>query len=91
MEINFDKKLDDYEEEAKMLDWAAYSIARTLRFNGCDEEETEEKTSEVLNNIVDGILGNKDERTVITPLDWESIFESVINWVATNKDGFVYY
>ena len=91
MKIIFDKKLDDYEEEGQLLNWAAYAIARTLQFNECEEEEIQERTSQVLNRIVDGILGNRNEHKEITALDFEAIFESVINWIANNKDGFVYY
>lgn len=89
LRVIFDVEPDKLNEQGAFLHWALFSIAYVLESNGEDKNEIESKTREIFQKLVNNSVGNRSDKYQLTELDFETIFEAVINWVANNKDGFV--
>jgi len=83
------EKIEFTPEQEAFLTWAEFSIGYTLQLNGEDPDEIPEKVKDIVFSIFQQATGNRDENKELTELDFEMVFESIINWVGNNKDGFV--
>lgn len=87
--VNKEDKIEFPEEQEAFLKWAQFSVEYTLQINGDEPDEIQEKAKEIVFSLFRQATGNRDEDKELTSLDFELIFESIINWMGNNKDGFV--
>lgn len=82
-------KIEFTPEQEAFLRMAEFTVGYTLQLNGEDPDEIPDKVKDIVFSIFQQATGNRDENKELTELDFEMVFESIINWVANNKDGFV--
>ena len=86
---NNEEPVEFHEDQEAFLSWAQYTIEYTLKLNGEDSDEITDRAREIVFSIFQQATGNRNEHKELTDLDFEMVFESIINWVGNNKDGFV--
>lgn len=89
LKVSFDQDLSDQPELGGFMHWALFSIAYTLELNGEPEENITPESQRIFQKLLGNITGNRINMKEMATEDFEALYESIINWVANNKDGFI--
>lgn len=89
LKVSFDQDLSEQPELGDFMHWALFSIAYTLELNGEPQEDIKPESQRIFQKLLSNVVGNTHRMSEMKPEDFEMLYESIINWVANNKDGFV--
>ena len=89
LKVSFDQDLSEQPELGDFMHWALFSIAYTLELNGEPEEDIKPESQRIFQELLSNVVGNKNRLGEMVAQDFEALYESIINWMANNKDGFI--